>query len=136
MSKINVRNKGANFERSIARILRLIYPNAKRGSQTFHHMDVKIKDEDIVNVPYHLELSCGNGESIWSKMRQAKRDLKYTGSDKVPIVVKKRDREQPVVMMSLRDFLLKFDKEILADDDLKQAVSRALFEEFGGKNGK
>jgi len=104
MKQGNQRVKGAVFERKIANILKHIWPDARRGIQ---YRDGGKEASDVVGTPYHVECSKG-GESIWAKWGQAKDDaLRINLGDLPfpPIVIKQRDREEPVVMMSLKKWL-------------------------------
>ena len=99
------RIKGAAFERKIANILKHIWPDARRGIQ---YRDGGKEASDIIGTPYHIECSKG-GESIWAKWKQAIDDCKIHNhawkNGVFPIVIKQRDREEPVVMMSLKEWL-------------------------------
>ena len=94
------RIKGRAFEQWVAKQLRgRLWPEARRGLQCQEGGRVA----DIENTPYHVECSCG-GESIWAKWKQANDDsTRY--SHKVPIVIKKRDRDEVVVMLSFETFV-------------------------------
>lgn len=89
------RVKGRAFEQKLARLFKSIWPEAHRGIQ---YRDGGKEAEDIAGTPIHVEASIG-GESIWAKWHQALKDSEK--SKKPPIVVKKRDREDPVVLMHL-----------------------------------
>ncbi len=91
------RIKGRAFEQKIARILKYIWPESRRGIQ---FRDGGKEASDIIGTPYHIECSKG-GESIWAKWEQANNDAKLL----FPIVIKQRDREEPVVMLSLQQWL-------------------------------
>lgn len=99
------RKKGHDFERKIARILQVIWPKAKRGFQSRYGGS---EEADIIGTPYHFECSKG-GESIWAKWKQAMEDSKsFTSMSltiKAPIVIKQRDHDTPVVLLSLKTAL-------------------------------
>jgi len=97
------RIKGAAFERKIANILKHVWPKAKRGIQ---YRDGGKEVSDVVGTPYHIECSKG-GESIWSKWKQAREDTQHHQKPiaPTPLVIKQRDREEPVVMLSLEEWL-------------------------------
>jgi hypothetical protein len=109
------RIKGRAFEQKIARILKYIWPESRRGIQ---YRDGGKEASDIMGTPYHIECSKG-GESIWAKWKQANEDAfnsvvftaRQSGIQHGPremkprIVIKQRDREEPVVMMSLKSWL-------------------------------
>lgn len=91
--------KGRAFELKIVHILKHIWHTAQRGMQ-FRGGGAEV--EDVQNTPFHWECSKG-GESIWAKWKQACADSKATGKE--PIVVKQRDRENPVALVNF-GFLL------------------------------
>lgn len=99
------RVKGRAFEQKIARILRVIWPDAKRWLQS---QGGGKSGGDIEGTPYHIECSKG-GESIWAKWKQANEDALHT--KKSPVVIKQRDHERPVAMMELDTFLERFDED-------------------------
>ena len=90
------RIKGRAFEQKIARVLRPLWPEVARGIQT--RFGGK-ESSDLINIPFHPECSKG-GESIWAKWKQANEDAAHNGM--APVVIKQRDRESPVTMMSLK----------------------------------
>lgn len=98
------RIKGRAFEQKIARVLKPIWPKAKRGLQSQGAYVASIPD--IVETEFHIECSKG-GESIWAKWKQAQHDASSAEESKrlPPIVIKQRDREGPVVLMSLKTFI-------------------------------
>lgn len=96
MKQGNQRIKGAVFERKVAKLLNSIWPQARRGIQ---YRDGGKEASDIIGTPYHIECSHG-GESIWAKWEQAQKD-----AVKNPVVVKQRNGESPVVLLSLRDWI-------------------------------
>jgi hypothetical protein len=144
MKQGNQRIKGATFERKITNILKTIWPEARRGIQ---YRDGGKEASDVVGTPYHIECSKG-GESIWAKWKQANQDakhnlLQYVGvrthdifqEFKEPVVIKQRDREAPVVMLSLSEWLKlirckqEFDTKVAYAYDLK--FDEAYRKEFG-----
>jgi hypothetical protein len=125
---VSQRTKGHNFERKIARVLQGIYPDAKRGFQT---RGGGKEQADIIGVApdIHFECSIG-GESIWAKWHQAKMDAPA----KTQVVVKQRDREKPVVLLSLRSFLSllgAYESTFRASGPLELRVLERYEEEFG-----
>lgn len=95
--------KGRAFELKIVHLLKVIWATAKRGIQ---FRDGGKEAGDIEGVPLHFECSKG-GESIWAKWKQALADAKHRKM--VPVVIKQRDWEQPVVMLDLMFFLYMVD---------------------------
>ena len=108
MKQGNQRIKGAVFERKVAKLLSHIWPQARRGIQ---YRDGGKEASDIIGTPYHIECSHG-GESIWAKWKQVQKDC-YEASDRcnrIHIVIKKRNRDEPVVLMRLEDWIRSEEK--------------------------
>jgi hypothetical protein len=72
------RNKGIVWEREVARRLRDIYPEAKRGAQSRTGRDAP----DVVGLPWHVECKCGVKPNPRAALDQATRD-----SRGLPVVV-------------------------------------------------
>lgn len=93
------RTKGHNFERWVAKRWRDsgLCPSAKRGlSQARSGDDVP----DVDGTPYWVECKAQKQPSLFAALEQAE-----AASDGRPaLVVAKRDRDKPVVMMRLEAF--------------------------------
>jgi len=76
------RTKGAVWEREVARRLRDIWPEARRGLQARMGGDAA----DVEGCPLHVECKCGRGVQVRAALDQAERD---TGGR--PIVVAVHD---------------------------------------------
>lgn len=93
------RRKGHDFEREIARRLRVIFPTSRRGIQSRFGG----KEGSDVLVPFFaIECKVGARPNIAAAMEQAIRDAAPT---LWPTVISKRDREEPLVTMRLDDWL-------------------------------
>ena len=96
------RVKGHNFEREIAKIIRDIYPEAKRGLQYQSGKHCP----DVVGTPFAIE--CKKGKCTYPKkaLEQAIKD-KLARNDNVliPIAVTKDDFKDTLVTMLFNDFL-------------------------------
>lgn len=101
------RQKGANFERLVASVLRLLWETATRGLGQAR--DARVADLD--GVPLRIE--CKKRSSwvnIGEAMRQVWRDAK-AHTDKRPVcVVHAKDHEEPIISFELRQFV-KFVEE-------------------------
>ena len=124
---INVNNKGKAFERKIARLLKTIWPMARRGYQSRGGGKEAC---DVEGTPYHIECSIGSGP-IMAKWGQAVQDSKICGL--VPIVIKKFDGQEPIVICRLRSWLTLLTSNI-SDTFVPLVTSYA--KEFENKNGK
>ena len=98
MSGLRSRRKGATFERTIAkRFAEGIYPDAKRGL-----VQARCAKEgpDVEGTPWWVECKAGKSPRLWAALAQAQ-----AATDGRPcLVVAKRDRLAPVVLMTLEDF--------------------------------
>ena len=98
MSGKSSRTKGHNFERFVARKLRDIGMPARRCRQAWSQDN----EPDVATPVLSIECKVGKSFSYEAAMRQAK-DRCVDGT--TPIAVFKRDRQAPVVMIELDDFL-------------------------------
>lgn len=108
MSGRSSRTKGHNYERTIARIFRKLWPPAKRGLQTQSGGQAV---PDVDGTPLWIEVKRYKAirglMAIWYRLlREAKR---------IPVLIVKEDRADPVVVISLAFFVGLVDS---ADDDL------------------
>ena len=92
------RTKGHNFERWVAKALRIFYPDAKRGFQT---RGGGAEEADVINTPFHIECKVGKSHNIRKAWEQARDD---TNGD-APIAVCKEDRKEILVTMEWSTFM-------------------------------
>jgi hypothetical protein len=95
------RRKGHDWERDVAELLRPIWPNAKRGLGQAREASVC----DVEGTPCWIECKVGAQVSIMAAMKQALHDGKKANDNRIPLVIAKRDREEPIVTMQLGAFL-------------------------------
>ena len=101
MAKINSRDKGARFERHIAKVLREYGYEAERGCQ---HAGGKDSPDVKTNMKgIHIEAKNVEHLNIWGALEQSKRDA---GNDEMPVVMFKRNRSQIYVAMPMDDFMV------------------------------
>ena len=93
----SARTKGTTFERKVAKLLRALWPNAKRGFGQAR--DFK-ENPDVVGTPFWIECS-DSSASIQSKMRQAV----AASDDCLEPVVVSNHKGQILVTMRLEDWL-------------------------------
>jgi len=91
------RTKGHTFERWVAKQLRTIWVNAKRGYQTRGGTQEQF---DVEGTPFAIECKVGKQPNIRAAMRQVEAACK----GKPPVVVSKVDRETPLVTMHFNDW--------------------------------
>lgn len=92
------RDKGAAFERAVANVLALVFPGAKRG--LVQSRSAK-EAPDVIGTPWWVECKVGAKPNILGAFGQAKE-----ASDGRPVlVVVKVDRHEPLVTMTLAEFV-------------------------------
>lgn len=114
------REKGKGFERWVARYFRDNgFPAAQRSQQYCGANG----DADVIGVPF-LHIECKNRErlNLYEAMEQSVRDSK---ADDIPIVIYKKNRQQPQVAMRLDDFKNMFKKAYVDE------IRRELYEAAG-----
>ena len=102
---INSRQKGARFERTLAKILRdeYGYDEARRTAQYCGNTG---DASDVVGLPYiHIEAKHVERLNIYDAMAQAKRDAKAGGKGLLPAVFHKKNNCKIIVTMELDDFM-------------------------------
>lgn len=96
------REKGANGEREIARILKEYGYDCRRGQQ---YSGVN-GDADVVGLPgVHLEIKRVERLNIQDAMDQSKRDASAAGRGEIPVVVHRRNYCEWLVTMKLDDWM-------------------------------
>lgn len=96
---INSRQKGAAFERSIAKILRERGFDARRGQQYSGLQG----DADVIGLPgIHIEAKAVERLDLYGAYEQSMRDSR---EGEVPVVIHKKNRKQILITMSFSDFL-------------------------------
>lgn len=100
------RNKGKAWEQDVARMFRETFPHFTfvRGTQDYaakHQADVMGSN----GWPFWVECKVGNTQTIPAAMKQAMDALAAAKSTQIPLVVSKRDREEPLATLRLSDFL-------------------------------
>lgn len=98
--KINSREKGARFERDLAKKLRSYGFEAERGCQHAGGKDSPDIKSNMAGI--HIEAKNTEHLNVWSALEQSKRDA---GEDEVPVVMFKRNRSDIYVTMPLDDFV-------------------------------
>lgn len=102
---INSRQKGARFERTLAKILRdeYGYDEARRTAQYCGNTG---DASDVVGLPHiHIEAKHVERLNIYDAMAQAKRDAKAGGKGLLPAVFHKKNNCKILVTMELADFM-------------------------------
>lgn len=97
---INSRQKGASYERHVAKLIRDYGYDAERGCQHSggkDSPDVKCSMDGI-----HWECKKVEKLNIWNALKQAQRDA---GDDEMPAVVFSRNRERDYVAVAFDDFM-------------------------------
>jgi len=98
---VNSKQKGARFERTLAKIFRDEgYDGARRTQQ---YCGATEESSDVVGLPYiHVEAKHYKKQAFsYDWIDQAKRDAK---DDKIPVVFHKTDNHEILVTMTLEDW--------------------------------
>lgn len=93
------RRRGHSFERLIAKLLRELWPKSKRGLQ---YQDGHYA-ADVEGTPFRIECSRGR-DDILKKWKQVTRDKELSNDHRPPMVIKKWDYIDAVVVLPLAIF--------------------------------
>ena len=101
---VNSKQKGARFERSLARIFREYgYDEARRTAQYCGNTG---DASDVVGLPgLHIEAKHQEAMRLYEWMSQAKRDAEAGGENRLPAVFHKKNNADILVTMRLEDFM-------------------------------
>lgn len=100
---INSKQKGARFERDLAKRLREYGYEARRTAQYCGNTG---DASDVVGLPYlHIEAKHVERLNIYDAISQAKRDAKAGGGELLPAVFHKKNNHNILVTMELEDFM-------------------------------
>ena len=106
-NKINSRNKGAKGERELAKYLSEKGYPSRRGQQFSGGKD----SPDVVSsLPFHIECKRVERLKIYDSIKQAIRDSQE--SEKMPLVVHRKNREEWLAILKLDDLLTLMDEII------------------------
>lgn len=102
---INSRQKGAEFERKLAKLFREYgYEDSRRGCQ-FNGMN---GDADVVGLDgVHVEAKAVENLSIYKAMEQSKRDAR---EGEMPVVIHKKNYKEILVTMQFDTFMKLYQK--------------------------
>lgn len=96
---VNSRRKGAEFERTLAKMLRNFGYECRRGQQYCGANG----DADVVGLPgIHIEAKAVERLNLYDAMAQAKRDAR---EGELPAVFHKKNRCKVLVTMEIDDFM-------------------------------
>ena len=115
---VNSKQKGARFERSLARIFREYgYTDARRTAQYCGNTG---EASDVIGLPgLHIEAKHQETMRLYEWMSQAKRDAEAGGGNRLPAVFHKKNNADILVTMRLEDFMHLY-REWEAGLDLKE----------------
>lgn len=101
---VNSKQKGARFERDLARKLREYgYNDARRSAQYCGNTG---EASDVVGLPgLHIEAKHQERMQLYEWMAQAKRDAKAGGGNRLPAVFHKKNNANILVTMEIEDFM-------------------------------
>lgn len=102
---VNSREKGKRGELELARVLRALGYDCRRGQQ----YSGKNGDADVVGLPgIHIECKRVERLNLAEAMRQARRDAR---EGETPVVMHRKDRCGWLVTLELEDFIARFYRE-------------------------
>lgn len=101
---INSKQKGARFERTLAKRFREYgYDDARRTAQYCGNTG---EASDVVGLPYlHIEAKHVERLNIYDAIAQAKRDAEAAGRGLLPTVFHKKNNCEILVTMEIDDFM-------------------------------
>ncbi len=104
MPKINSKQKGTRFERSLASKFKDYgYTEARRTAQYCGNTG---DASDVVGLPgIHVEAKHQERMQLYDWMEQAKRDAEAGGEGKLPVVFHKKNNAEILVTMRFDDFM-------------------------------
>ena len=116
--KINSKQKGARFERTLARIFRDYgYSDSRRTAQYCGNTG---DASDVVGLPgIHVEAKHAEAMRLYDWMAQAKHDAEAGGKGNLPAVFHKKNNAAILVTMELDDWINLY-REWEAGFDLKE----------------
>lgn len=102
-AKINSRQKGARFERTLARKFREFgYDDSRRTAQYCGNTG---DASDVVGLPgVHVEAKHAEAMRLYEWMAQAKNDAEAGGQGNLPAVFHKKNNAEILVTMELKDW--------------------------------
>ena len=119
---VNSKQKGARFERTLARIFREEY-GYNEARRTAQYCGNTGEASDVVGLPgLHIEAKHQEAMRLYDWMSQAKRDAEAGGEKHLPAVFHKKNNYPILVTMELSDFM-EIYREWEAGRDYKQSSS-------------
>jgi len=119
--KINSRDKGARFERLLAKMLREHGYEAERGCQHSGGKDSPDVKHNMTRL--HIEAKDVEKLNIWNALEQSRRDA---GDDEIPVVMFKRNRTKVYVAVPFEEFMEMFKAwEVQINDSGLETISRS-----------
>ena len=117
--KINSKQKGARFERTLARLFREYgYDDSRRTAQYCGNTG---DASDVVGLPYiHIEAKHQEKMCLYDWMAQAKSDAAAGGENRIPAVFHKKNNADILVTLTFDDFM-KIYTEYESGQYLKEA---------------
>lgn len=103
--KVNSKEKGARFERTLSRIFRNEY-GYDESRRTAQYCGNTGDASDVVGLPgLHIEAKHQEAMRLYDWIEQAKRDAEASGEGKIPAVFHKKNRAEILVTLPLDGFM-------------------------------
>jgi hypothetical protein len=100
MSKAS-RDKGKRGERAAVKLLREVYPDARRSA----NQSGGAVQPDVDGTPYWVECKTGRSIGLWAALQQAIDDRAAAGDGRPILLYLKRDRTAPIVVMLASEWI-------------------------------
>lgn len=97
------RDKGKRFEREIANFFKEYGVNARRTAQFCGKTGAAGDVEGVCGV--HIECKAVEKLNLETAYQQSVRDAEAAGKFEIPVVIHKKSRKQPMVTLSLEDWI-------------------------------
>jgi hypothetical protein len=95
------RDKGKRVEREAVKLLREVYPDARRSA----NQAGGAAQPDIDGTPFWVEVKGGKSIRLWDALEQAWEDSVAARDPRPILLYLKRDRTEPIVVMLASEWL-------------------------------
>lgn len=113
------RDKGARFEREVARLFKDWGYNAERSAQ---HCGKTGQAPDVIGVPgIHIECKHVERMSLYDWYNQAKNDAEASGTGNLPTVIHKQNNKPILVTMEFNDWIRLYNEFITGCNTMEKS---------------
>jgi len=112
------RDKGARFERYVVSVLKLVFPDTRRGRQ----YDTA-READVEGTPLRIECKAfKTWPSVYDALQQVTRDGDEHGDERPVCAITKKDRTEPMVTIPLTDFVKFCEENLYSPPQLAEVI--------------